>query len=372
MRRVLVLSLASAAALMLAACGGQEFGTREKPAPPQEVVTVESEFLRSIGRDQWAVAVLGTLRGEDAEELLLSEDQFNRPAPPGYEYLLVRVKVEPPGRGSTPTLGLRFGVVRDSGTSSDTATCGYTTVPHRFPWTDYQSEQFDGVVCFLVPFGEELLFVAQSATSLLSDDEKVRFELASAPLIQSIPTSTPRPTPTGPRPTLPPSIQEFGANAEATAAAWFSADGFGTFANPVPRFSSAEVDRASISTHEVVRGAAAWQVIGAAHDTNALPPSGYEYLMVYLEVGNPYSSRFRLDGIGEIRVGDEGGRQYGPCRVRDIPEGFPWLLDIPTYGSRSGYVCFVVPVGEEGLMLSIEPHLSWPSVDERMWFDLGL
>jgi len=66
--------------------------TRSNPIP----------FGSTLVTDDWDIELLEFIRGDDAWSLILNENKFNDPAPEGYEYLLVRIRVKSIAQDSDP------------------------------------------------------------------------------------------------------------------------------------------------------------------------------------------------------------------------------------------------------------------------------
>lgn len=74
-----------------------KLGSRTNPVPFKKTVTVEDELYNDEGESfpiKFDLTVLEVIRGEDAYQKLKSMNEFNEPAPEGYEWLLAKTKVK--------------------------------------------------------------------------------------------------------------------------------------------------------------------------------------------------------------------------------------------------------------------------------------
>lgn len=74
-----------------------EVGTRSNPVPLGEAVLIEdSTYDDSDNRLDvvYELKITDVIRGEEAYDILLEENQFNEPAPEGYEWVIANLEVE--------------------------------------------------------------------------------------------------------------------------------------------------------------------------------------------------------------------------------------------------------------------------------------
>ncbi len=74
-----------------------KLGARSNPVPFQKTATVDDELYNDAG-DAFAIkfdlTVLEVIRGEEAYKKLVAMNQFNEPAPEGYDWVLAKTKVK--------------------------------------------------------------------------------------------------------------------------------------------------------------------------------------------------------------------------------------------------------------------------------------
>jgi len=74
-----------------------KLGSRSNPLPLQKTATIDDEIYNDAG-DTFAIkfdlTVLEVIRGQEAYDMLMSMNEFNEPAPEGYEWVLAKTKVK--------------------------------------------------------------------------------------------------------------------------------------------------------------------------------------------------------------------------------------------------------------------------------------
>lgn len=138
-----------------------KLGSRTNPVPFQTTATVNDELHNDEG-DSFAIkfdlAVVEVTRGDAAYQLLKSMNQFNEPAPEGYEWVLAKTKVKFV-ESETEDLALHidgimnFKMVSESGDIYSGDLVG-TTEPD-FNFEMYVGNEKEGYISGLVKTGEK-------------------------------------------------------------------------------------------------------------------------------------------------------------------------------------------------------------------------
>lgn len=138
-----------------------EIGSRTNPIPFQQTATVSDELYNDNG-DAFAIkfdlTVLEVVRGEEAYQQLVAMNEFNEPAPEGYEWVLAKTKVKF-SESETEDLAfnidgiMNFNMVSESGDiySGDL----YGTTEPDFSFEMYVGNEKEGYISGLVKTGEK-------------------------------------------------------------------------------------------------------------------------------------------------------------------------------------------------------------------------
>ncbi|MEM5591334.1 hypothetical protein AAHH67_05505 [Niallia circulans] len=138
-----------------------KLGSRTNPVPFKKTVTVEDELYNDKGESfpiKFDLTVLEVTRGEDAYQKLKSMNEFNEPAPDGYEWLLAKTKVKFT-ESATKDLSLyidgimNFEMVSENGDIYSGDILG-TTDP-EFSYEMYVGNEKEGYISGLVKKGEK-------------------------------------------------------------------------------------------------------------------------------------------------------------------------------------------------------------------------
>lgn len=138
-----------------------KLGTRSNPVPLKKTVTVDDELYNDEGESfpiKFDLTVLEVTRGEDAYQKLKSMNEFNEPAPDGYEWLLAKTKVKFT-ESATKDLSfyidgiMNFEMVSENGDIYSGDILG-TTDP-EFSYEMYVGNEKEGYISGLVKKGEK-------------------------------------------------------------------------------------------------------------------------------------------------------------------------------------------------------------------------
>ncbi|MGO5014986.1 hypothetical protein ACTQ5K_24545 [Niallia sp. Sow4_A1] len=138
-----------------------KLGSRTNPVPFKKTVTVEDELYNDEGESfpiKFDLTVLEVIRGEDAYQKLKSMNEFNEPAPVGYEWLLAKTKVKFT-ESATEDLSfhidgiMNFEMVSENGDIYSGDIIG-TTEP-EFSYEMYVGNEKEGYISGLVKTGEK-------------------------------------------------------------------------------------------------------------------------------------------------------------------------------------------------------------------------
>lgn len=138
-----------------------KLGSRTNPVPFKKTVTVEDELYNDEGEPfpiKFDLTVLEVIRGEDAYQKLKSMNEFNEPAPEGYEWILAKTKVKFT-ESATEDLSfhidgiMNFEMVSENGDIYSGDIIG-TTEP-EFSYEMYVGNEKEGYISGLVKTGEK-------------------------------------------------------------------------------------------------------------------------------------------------------------------------------------------------------------------------
>ncbi|WP_243292018.1 hypothetical protein [Bacillus sp. FJAT-47783] len=138
-----------------------KLGSRSNPVPFQATATVDDELYNDEGESfpiKFDLTVVEVIRGDDAYQKLKSMNEFNEPAPEGYEWVLAKTKVKFV-ESETEDLPfhidgiINFTMVSESGDIYSGDITG-TTEPD-FSFEMYVGSEKEGYISGLVKTGEE-------------------------------------------------------------------------------------------------------------------------------------------------------------------------------------------------------------------------
>ncbi|WP_462411542.1 hypothetical protein [Neobacillus sp. Marseille-QA0830] len=138
-----------------------KLGSRSNPVPFQQTATVDDELYNDAGESfpiKFDLMVEEVTRGEAAYQKLKAMNEFNEPAPEGYEWVLVKAKVKF-NESKTQDLAftidgiMNFNMVSESGDiySGDL----YGTTDPEFSFEMYVGNEKEGYIADLVKTGEK-------------------------------------------------------------------------------------------------------------------------------------------------------------------------------------------------------------------------
>jgi hypothetical protein len=284
----------------------------------------------------WDVRILETVRGARAWQALQEANQFNRPAPAGEEYLLVKLHVTCtyPDREAHPISENDFKITGDRLIESFTANAVAPDPPLDAELS--RGEEAEGWAVYLVGHNEGNLILVVDELSVYEQDQR-RFIALDEGASLTVPSELAyiEPTVLGVTRSAPAPFGEL-----VTAEDW------------------------QVQVLETIRGEAAWERVLAANQFNKPPADGMEYVLARVYVRN-ISPR---DQPGYIRqsyfetTGSADVLYEIPTVVDPAPQ-----LDAALYpgGAFEGWVTLQVPQGETDIVAVFEPWLSLSDVNRR-------
>lgn len=292
--------------------------------------------------EDWAVTVSAVTRGAEAAQSIAEANQFNDPAPEGFQYLLATltlINISSEQAAKSVLFGVDLRVTGDRNVLYSQA---MGVVPQPLEGELFPEGSATGQILFLVPADESnlMFFVAESFSF---DPEARRFV----------------------------AIDEGAALSPDPAIVGIEATDAGTTrAEPAPLGTTVVSAEWEMTVLEVVRGADAAQRITEANQFNDAAPEGQEYLIArvrarYLGDGDPDNAAgidqnaFKVTGASNV-IYDR------PSVVAPEPG-----LDANLFpgGQVEGWVVVQAPAGEAGLTLVYEPLFDFGSENLRF---LGL
>lgn len=200
----------------------------------------------------WRIEILDWQQGDAAWNTLQAINQFNTPPPPGYEYLLLHMRLTHTSGDPTGVTNFVFAVTGEHNTLYRPVSA---VTEQRFESvTLAPGEAQSGWVSFLTRAGEAQrllvfdLVVDDTPTYFISLDAGARIPL-SADLYEILP-------------------DRLGETAD----------------EPVPLGQTATLDHWEITVLETQSGETAWQTLQTTSSNNAPPPPGQQYWLAYVRV----------------------------------------------------------------------------------------
>lgn len=313
-----------------------------EPAEPGTSRSAPLPLGTELRFEDWAVTISAVTRSEEAAQAIAGANQFNSPAPEGFEYLLATLTLTNIS-SEQEAKSVLFGVdLRVTGDRNVLYSRASVVVPQDLEGELFPEGSAEGQVAFLVPADEGNLqfFVAESFSF---DPEARRFVAIDE------------------RATLSPDPALADIDATDTGA---------TRAGPAPLGTTVVSEEWEITLLEVLRGADAAQRITEANQFNEAAPEGQEYLLArvsarYLGDGDPDAAAgidqntFKVTGASNV-IYDR------PSVVAPEPALDAYLFP---GGQVEGWVVVQAPAGEAGLTLVYEPLFDCGSENLRF---LGL
>lgn len=137
-----------------------KLGSRSNPVPFQKTATVDDAIYNDNGDEfkiKFDLTVVEVIRGDDAYQSLIAMNEFNEPAPEGYEWVLAKTKVkfiesETEDLPFTIDGIMNFDMVSETGDifSGDI----YATTEPDFSFEMYVGNEKEGYIARLVKTGE--------------------------------------------------------------------------------------------------------------------------------------------------------------------------------------------------------------------------
>ena len=137
-------------------------GTRTNPIKPNEPViisTIVSDYEKDLRADaEFEIVVSNFIRGQEAYDILLAENQFNEPAPEGYEWLLFDVSLTANIEDDNLSYYIMPSFNPFTLDGSPITVDDFAVTPNEFGHTDvYNGGTVTGKVSTLAPVGEDVL-----------------------------------------------------------------------------------------------------------------------------------------------------------------------------------------------------------------------
>jgi hypothetical protein len=290
--------------------------SRSHPLPRTEVVSAPG----------WDVRVLETVRGDAAWQALQAANRFNKPAPEGMEYLLVKLHVLCTYEDSEEHL-IGAGDFRVTGDRYERYFPAVAVEPEpQLDATLYSGGETEGWASYLV--GQEegnLILIIDELMSFVED--RVRTIALDEGASVSIPADL-----SGIEPT------DLGTDRD----------------HPAPLGETVTTKHWQVTLLEVVRGDEAWLMVQEANEFNDPPAEGMEYIAVHVQARNISTEDsptlvdgtwFRATGIGKVLYDWPIVVDPSPVLECDLFPG----------GECQGWVTLQATQGETGLAAVFEP-----------------
>ncbi|MAT43861.1 MAG: hypothetical protein CL609_16120 [Anaerolineaceae bacterium] len=310
------------------------------PAPPPVGSSRSYPFPRTAVNSvpNWDVQIMDVKRGEEAWLDIQAANMFNKSAPEGMEYLLVKIHVKSTAadQDEHPINGCDFDVTGDNRINY---TCGMASVVEPDPFLDavlFTGGETEGWAAYLVNQGEgNLILVVNDRYNY--DLENIRFIAIDEGASIDVPPDLVNIQPS-----------ETGKDRSA----------------PAGRNETIITEDWGLSIVEVIRGEEAWNMTLAENQFNDPPQDGFEYIAVKIHVRNisPEDRFSYMDGSFFKSTGDAGVLYDSPVVVDPSPQ-----LDITLYpgGEYTGWVVVQAAVGESNLLLVFQPLFDFTGDEKR-------
>ncbi len=310
------------------------------PAPtatPQPGVSVtnplpSSSVFVSAG---WEVRVLEVMRGDPAAQAIHAANQFNKAAPAGHEYVLVRVRVKSvhTDQASHEISAGDFRLVGAARTEYSSP--GLVAPEPRLGAEVYAGGEVEGWIVFSVVKEEASLILIWDP---LSDSQAKRVYVAltdgaALPIEPELVHVQP---------------VDYGLTRD----------------QPAPFGSGVVTDKWVITALEMVRGEAAWSMAKAANQFNDPPETGMEYVAVRVRAQyiNAEDTTGRISSGDFKIVGSTNVLHDAPAVVDPEP-----ALDATLYpgGVAEGWIIVQATVDESNLLLVFDPLFDYSNQNRR-------
>jgi hypothetical protein len=286
-------------------------------------------FGETVASSDWEIQVLEVVRGEPAFARLLEVNQFNSPAPEGYEYVLVNTRVKYVG-DETEAQDIHEFWFRTTGDARVQHDIPSAVDPE--PVLDaslFTGGEASGWSTFLARQGETNLMLVFDPFLSFEDDDHLYLAL------------------------------EQGANIAVPTERLADENDLGfDRSDPVPVGERIVGETWEVWVIESVRGADALARIKEVNQFNEDPPAGMEYVLVHVgarNIGDDPESEV-IEEYSFKMTGD-AGRVYDPPSIVDPEPDF--TFDVYSGGEVSGWITMMSAVDEQNLKLVYEPFLSF-------------
>ncbi len=324
----------------------EESGLQEKGSSEQEETSGPAEigFSRSnpfsnegvVSAPNWNIEIVDVIRGQDAWTAIQSANQFNDPAPEGYEYLLVQIKAVCTYEDDE-THWFGYTDFNVTGSYHTVYSSSYAVSPEPgFDGEVYSGGEILGWTSYLVREDEtNLILILDELANW--DDDRFRYIAIDA----------------GASVTAPPDLKSIVPTETGTSRG-----------NPAAFGEQVITNDWEIQLLDVVRGDEAWMMVQEANQFNDPPEDGMEYVAVQAHIRNIDSrdQSYMFDTYEFRSTGSASVLYDQPSVVAPSPilEGtlFPG-------GEYQGWVVVQAAVGEENLMVVYEPWADFTDENVR-------
>ncbi|NNJ11940.1 hypothetical protein EKD04_016525 [Chloroflexales bacterium ZM16-3] len=308
------------------------------PAEPGTSRSAPLPLGTEIRFTDWAVTIMGVTRGGEASAAIIGANQFNDPAPEGWQYILATLKLTNIS-ADQDAKSVLFGVdLRATGARNILYSRTSVVVPQPLEGEIFPEGAAEGQIAFLVPADETnlMFFVAESFSFDVDARRFVAIDDAAA---------------VSPDPTLD-SVAPTDAGTKRS--------------DPAPLGTTTVSAAWEITVFEVVRGADAAQRITEANQFNDPAPEGQEYILARVQArslgdGDPDAAA-NIDQIAFKVTGAANVIYDRPSVVTPDPQLGSYLFP---GGQAEGWVVLQAPVGEAGLALVYAPIFEFSDANVR-------
>lgn len=308
------------------------------PAEPGASRSAPLPLGTEIRFDDWAVTITQVIHGDEATQAIAGANQFNDPAPDGWQYLLATLTLTNISTEQEAKSVLFGADLRVTGARNVLYSRASVVLPQPLEGELFPEGSAEGQIAFLVPTdeGDLQFFVAES----FSFDHDARRFVAideGASIVPDPALAAIAPTEDGSRRAAPAPL-----GVTAVSEAW------------------------EITVLEIFRGADAAQRVTEANQFNDPAPEGQEHLVIRVRaryLGDEDPDRAANIDQGAFKVTGSANVIYDrPSVVAPTPQLDAFLFP---GGEAEGWVVVQAPIGEAGLTLVYEPLFDFGSENLR-------
>jgi hypothetical protein len=316
----------------------------EEPEP-QAIPALDSGISRSnplalgyeVCLEHWSITILSAIRGDEAAAAIQQANQFNEPAPDGYEYILATIKLV---NISTKQEAQPAGFAADIRLTGDRNVLyspASVTTPKELTGDLFPGDETQGQIAFLVPNDETKLMFSVDETFIRNAGTRRFVGLDQGAILPSPELMYINPTDAGTQ-----------RNA------------------PIPFGETAIADEWEITILETLRGDAAATLVQAANQFNEPLVEGIEYIAIKARLrylGSGRSDYAEQVMGGEFKIIGEQNKIYDRVSVvapEPALQGFVFAG-----GVLEGWDIFAVSAGEQKLALVFEPIFAFSTDNLR-------